>query len=109
MFTEFEIISIVISFILCFIIIYLHEMLDICKSERDMYYKMFTKYHDEYKKYIRRNRELEDKYKDLLKRPPKPMPSIVSDLKGVYRQREGESHEAFMKRLHTDDYDYTRA
>lgn len=50
-----------------------------------------------------------EKYNNKLekptKSPPKPMPSIVSDLRGVYRQRKGESHEAFRARLYTSDYD----
>jgi len=64
MFTEFEIISICISFLAGFIILCLHERWSIYKSERDMYYQMFTSYKGECMELLTKNRELEEKYDD---------------------------------------------
>lgn len=43
-----------------------------------------------------------------VKSPPKPRPAIVSDLHGTYKQRKGESRDAFLKRLDSGDYDMKR-
>ena len=67
MFTEFEIISIGIAFLAGFIILCLHEMLSVCKSERDRYYTMYYHQRREWSEEFDLRVEYQTKYEQLLK------------------------------------------
>jgi len=66
MFTEREII-LGISFLAGFIILYLYGSLDVCKSERDMYYEMYQYHSREWSEEFDLRIEYQNKYKQLLK------------------------------------------